>query len=119
MVPLSRLARCAAASMPRASPETNGEAGLAELVRDPLGEFQPRTRSVADDRHHRQRQRARIAADGDQRRRIVDHLQARRIVGFAQRHQGDAEFLCSGKLALGVGARANLHCTTGAAPARQ
>ena len=107
--------------MPRASPETNGEAGLAELVRDPLGEFQPRTRSVAraDDRHHRQRQRARIAADGDQRRRIVDHLQARRIVGFAQRHQGDAELLCGGKLALGVGARANLRGTTGAAPARQ
>ncbi len=73
----------------------------------------------ADDRHHRKRQRARIAADGDQRRRIVDHLQARRIVGFAQRHQGDTELLCGGKLALGVGARANLHGTTGAAPARQ
>ena len=66
-------------------PGDKGEAGLAELVRDSLGEFQPRTRSVAraDDRHHRQRQRARIATDGDQRRRIVDHLQARRVVRFA------------------------------------
>ena len=38
-VPLARLARCAAASMPRASPETIDEAGVAEFARDPLGEF--------------------------------------------------------------------------------
>jgi hypothetical protein len=62
---------------------------------------------------------ARVAADGDQRRYVVDHLQALRIVGFTQRHQGNAELLGGGKLALGVGARANLHGATGAAPARE
>ena len=36
---LPRLARCAAASMPRASPDDDREAGFAEVAREPLGEF--------------------------------------------------------------------------------
>ena len=43
----------------------NGETGFTEFMRNPLGEFQSRARSIAraDNRHHRHRQRPKLAAD--------------------------------------------------------
>ena len=47
-------------------PGGDDKACFAKFARDPLSEFQSRARSVAraDDRHHRQRQRPHLAADG-------------------------------------------------------
>ena len=69
----------------------HGEAGLAELACDALGEFHAGAGGVArtDDGDHRQRERRRLAADCHEGRRVVDHLQPRRIAGFAQRHERD------------------------------
>ena len=72
--------------------------------------------TIAD---HRQRERRRLAADRHERRRIVDHLQPRRIAGFAQGHERDAELLRRRDLALRIVARANLRRAAGAAAPRQ
>jgi hypothetical protein len=99
----------------------HGEAGLAELARDPLGEFHAGAGGVArtDDGDHRQRERRRQAADRHEWRRIVDHLQPRRVAGFAQGHERDAKLFRRGDLALRVGARADLRRAAGAAAPRQ
>jgi hypothetical protein len=49
-----------------------------------------------------------VAADRNQGRRVVDHLQPQRIAGLAQRHESDAALARSVDLALGVRARADL-----------
>jgi hypothetical protein len=61
---------------PAREPRHHDKARLAELARDHLREFEACARGVAraDHRHHRPRQRRRIAADRDKRRRVVDHL---------------------------------------------
>jgi hypothetical protein len=71
--------------MPRAKPDTTAKARLAELARYSLREFQPGAGRVSrtDDRHHRHGKRRDIAADRHQWRRVVDHLQPRRIIGLA------------------------------------
>ena len=65
------------------------EAGVAEIARQPLGEFDAGGGGVAraDDRDHRTGERGGIAAHRDQRRRVVDHLQPRRIVRLAERDE--------------------------------
>jgi hypothetical protein len=70
---------------PARQPRHHDKTRFAELARDHLREFEPGARGVAraDRRHHRPRQRRRVAADRQKRRRIVDHLQPRRIVGLA------------------------------------
>jgi len=64
-------------------------------------QFQARARGIArpDDRHHRRRQRAHLAADGDERRRIVDHLRAQRIGRFTEGNKCDTELVRSGDFA--------------------
>ena len=62
-----------------------------------------------------------MAGDREQRRGIVDHLQAARIVRFPHRHERDTEFLCRRDFALGVGARkyADAVCAAAAREPRQ
>ena len=100
-------------------PGDDGEAGFAKLARDPLGKLHPGARRIAraDDRHHRQCQRRRMAADREHGRRVIDHLQAERIIGLAQRHERNAELFRGGELAFGVRPRANLRGPVGAAAA--
>ena len=103
-VPVARQARCAAASMPRASPEaiTNPDAPRSRAScsanLSPAAEaFRP-----PDDRDHRSRKRSELAAYRDERRRVVDHCQSGRIVGLAERDMGHAEQPCPIDLALGL-----------------
>ena len=63
--------------------------------------------------------RRRLAADRDERRRVVDHLQPRRVAGFAQGHERDAKLFRRGDLALRVGARADLRRAAATAAPRQ
>ncbi len=102
-------------------PRGDGKAGFAKLVRDPLGEFQPRARGAAraDDRHGRQRQRVRLPAHRQQPRRVVDRLQPRRIAGLAERDERDPEPKRRGEFAFGVDARAHLHAACETAALRQ
>jgi hypothetical protein len=72
-----------------------------------------------DDGDHRQRERRRLAADRHEGRRIVDHLQPRRVAGFAQGHERDAKLFRRGDLPLRVGARTDLRRAAGAAAPRQ
>ena len=85
----------------------DGEAGVAEIARESLGETHAGGRGVArtDDGDHRPVERRRSAAHGEQRRRVVDHLQPARIVRLAQRDEADAERLRRRELALGILAR--------------
>jgi hypothetical protein len=46
----------------------------------------------ADHRDHRPHQHGRRAAHAEQRRRVVEHGQPRRVPGLARRNQTDAEF---------------------------
>ena len=71
-------------------PRHRDETGLAEFARDLAGEFRAGRRSVAraDDRRPSACSRtSSIAAHRDQRRRIVDHPQARRIIRLAERDE--------------------------------
>jgi hypothetical protein len=58
-----------------------------------------------------------VAAHGEERRGVVDHAQAVRIVRLAQRQQGDAESPGRRELALGVLARVHARGTACAAAA--
>jgi hypothetical protein len=68
------------------------EACRAQVARQPLSEFDAGRRSVAraDDGDQRPRQHGELAAHREQRRRVVDHLQARRIIQLAERDEVDA-----------------------------
>jgi hypothetical protein len=82
---------CDASAM-RSGIDTTGETGrdsksrCAQAARQLLGDFHPGRGCItrANDRDQRQGKHARLAADRDQRRRIVDHLQPARIIGFAE-----------------------------------
>ena len=82
----------------------DGEARGAEIARQLLGETQARGRGIAraDDRDRRQMQHGGLAAHGQKRRSVVDHLQPGRIVGLPQRHEGHAEGFRRLELTLGV-----------------
>jgi len=73
-------------------PRYGAEAGRAQVARQPLGEFDTGRRGVArvDDGDQRPRQYGELAAHRQQRRRVVDHLQTRRIIRLAERHEVDA-----------------------------
>ena len=103
MVPLLRLARWLAASMPRQAGD-DGKARGAEIARQPLGETQPRGRGIAraDDGDRRQAQRRGFAAHGKERRGVVDHLQPARIFRLPERDESDAERFRRRELARGV-----------------
>jgi len=98
----------------------NSKSRPAEFARQPLGDFHAGGRSVAraDNRDQRRRQHVGIAADRQQRRRVVDHLQPARIVRLAERDQRNAELGASLELPLGLFVGANLW-GAGAAAARQ
>jgi hypothetical protein len=62
----------------------------------------------ADDRDQWHRQYGGIAADRDERRRVIDHLQSARIVRFTKCNERNAKFAAGLALALGGFAGANL-----------
>jgi hypothetical protein len=98
----------------------NGKSSLAKSARQALGDLHAGGRRIAraDDRHWRQSEHGGITADGNQGRRVIDHLQPARIMRLAARDQRNAEFAASLDLTFGLFARANLRCA-GAAAARQ
>jgi hypothetical protein len=49
-----------------------------------------------------------MPAHADQRRRVVDHLEPTRVIGFADRDQADAKLACGFDLAFGLMARIDL-----------
>src|SRR5580692_4454674 len=57
-----------------------------------------------------------MAAYRDERRRVIDHLQALRIAGFADGDECHAELLRGFHLLLGRFARTNLRCRPTATP---
>ena len=78
-------------------PGDDDEAGIAEIARQLAGEFQSGAGGVAraDDRDHRPRQHVRRPAHAEQRRRILERRQPRRIGGFARRDQRDADLFAA------------------------
>ena len=71
-------------------PRYGAEAGRAQVARQPLGEFDAGRRGArADDGDQRPRQHGELAAYREQGRRVVDHLQARRIIRLAERDEVD------------------------------
>jgi hypothetical protein len=100
IVPVARLPRWAAASMPRARPETTAKPGASELAREPLGEAHARRRGVAraDDGDGRWAKRLRVATHGEQRRSIVDHPQAVRSSLSASKVTPNAFAAAAGKI---------------------
>jgi hypothetical protein len=87
----------------------------------PLRDFHPGRGRIAraNDRDQRQGKYARLTADCDQRRRIVDHLQPARIIGLAERDQCNAELGGGFDLARRVVARTDLRRGRAAAAAGQ
>jgi hypothetical protein len=73
-------------------PRYGAKAGRAQVARQPLGEFDAGRRGVAraDDGDQRVRQYGELAAHRQQRRRVVDHLQTRRIIRLAERDELNA-----------------------------
>jgi hypothetical protein len=57
-----------------------------------------------------------VATHGKKRRRIVDHLQAVRVGGLAERNESDAKLSRGSEFALGVVARVDLDRARRAAP---
>ncbi len=95
--------------------------GLAQFARQPFGEFHPHGRGVAraDDRNHGRREHIGIAAHRQQRRRIIDALQPRRIFRLAQRHEAHADRTRRLASPLGVVTRADARGPRCAATPRQ
>ena len=102
-------------------PRDDDEAGLAEIARQRAGEFQPGAGGVAraDDREHRPHQRIQCAAHAEQRRRIVQRGEPRRIAGFIRRQQADADLLAGREFGARILLAADPARTIGAAAPRQ
>ena len=66
----------------------DGESRSTEIPCHSMGEFHSGSRSVAgsDDCNLRSREDVGFSTDADQRRRVIDHLQAQRIGRLAQRN---------------------------------
>ena len=79
---------------PPRQPRDDDVAGLSQAARQPLGERQSRSGSVAgaDDRDRRLAQHRRLAPKSENWRRGIDLLQRRRIVRLAERDEAHAEF---------------------------
>ncbi len=69
----------------------DGKSGVAEIARDLRGKLRAGRGGIsrADHRDQRARQGAEVAAQSEQRRRVADHLQARRVIGLAGRDEND------------------------------
>ena len=93
--------RCAAVSIPRASPETTtsvaaSSAARVSAMRCPLAEaLRPPTAAT----HRCLRQRG-VAADDQARRRIIHHRQQRRVIRIAQKNHPPASATGAFKLPL-------------------
>ena len=107
--------------MPRASPETMTKPASRKIAREGACEFQPGAGGVAraDDREHRPHQRVKRAAHAEQRRRIVERRQPRRIAGFLRRQQADADLRLAASSARGLVLAADPARPIGAAAACQ
>ena len=90
-------------------PRYGAKTGRAQIARQPLGEFDAGRGSVAraDDGDQRPRQHGEFATHRQQRRRVVDHLQPRRIIRLAERDEVDAARARRLQFGLGVLARAD------------
>ena len=79
------------------------------ISREALGKFQARRRGIAGthDGDHRLGKHGGIAAHGQKRRGVIDHLQARWVVGFPERDETHAEPVGGFDLPLGLGTRAD------------
>ena len=90
-------------------PGHGAESGLAEIARQPFGKFDAGSRRVAraDNGDQRPRQHRALAAHGKQRRGVVDHLLARRIIRLAERDEIDAARRGGFQFGLCVLARTN------------
>jgi hypothetical protein len=107
--------------MPRARPEAITKPRGAEVVGQCLREFQTGAGGVAgaDDGDHRPCQDVDVATYAEQRRRIVDHGQPRRIERLVWRHQADAKLFAGVELALSILLAADPAGPRGAAAPRQ
>ena len=87
----------------------DGESRSTEIARHSIGEFHAGGRSVAgaDDCDLRPREDVGVTTDADQRRRVVDHLQAQRIGRLAQRNVFDVPCTCGLQFRRGLFAREN------------
>ena len=90
-------------------PRGDDKAGLAQIPRQPLGEFGPDGGGVAraDDRNHGRCEHINMAAYRQQRRRIMYALQPCRIFRLAQRDEAHADCMRGLHLPFGVFARAD------------
>ncbi len=90
----------------------DAETMLAQRAREPLGKFHAGGGRIArtDDRHQRPLEHGQLAAHRQERRRIVDHLQTRRIIRLAQCDEFDA---------AGAGGSELCRCFFGRADARR
>ena len=106
--------------MPR-EPRGDDKTGLAEIARQGAGEFEAGAGGIAraDDRDDGAHQRIQSAANAQQRRRIVEYGEPRRITGFARCDQADAEILAGGKFGPRVGLAADPARPCRAAASRQ
>ena len=88
-MPVARAAACAAASMPRARPETTTKPGGAEIGREPRRHPAAERRGVArpDERDGGPRGEPRVAERPEHRRRVGNRGEKRRIVGRAEQQQ--------------------------------
>src|SRR6516162_3482434 len=104
MVPLLRLARWLAASMPRARPETMAKPAAPRSRASRSAKRRPAAEALRAPTTAtcRQTQRGGFAAHGKERRGVVDHLQPARIFRLSERDESDAERFRGLELALGV-----------------
>jgi hypothetical protein len=88
---------------------SNDKAGISEIARQHLREFQSGRRGIAraDDRDRRPHQDVADATDAKQRRGVVEFGKPRRISVFARRNQSDAEFGAGFQLSAGIVLAAN------------
>ena len=106
----------------------DGKAGVAQALHQHLRDLDPGRGRIAraNNGDLRRGQRGGMAADRQQRRRIVDHRQPLRIIRLAHGNDRDAEFFRRRDLALGLGARTDFRreiawciCATAAGERRQ
>ena len=74
----------------------DGQSSRTEIPRQPIGEFHASGRSVAgaDDCNLWPREDVGVPTDADQRRCVIDHLQAQRIGRLSQRNVFDVPWPC-------------------------
>ena len=102
-------------------PRHDDKIRLAEIARQGACKFQPGAGGIAraDHREHRPHQRVKRAAHAEQRRRIVQRGQPRRIAGFIRGEQADADPLTGRQFGMRVLLAADPPRTIGAAAPRK